>query len=205
MSDSILFEQLSDLKRALRPTLVVPGLATIDTEEFLGSLPTDTGGVTWDLDKTLVGQHEEVVPEAHVELLRAVALVGLRQAIVSNANSPQRALRVAAIGDGLSRATGAPMHIVTSSMVSGQRKPKRPIFDEAGRRMRLPNTRIVHVGDQLFKDVLGANRAGYGATVLVPPYGEGDDPRVRFVQRPLERLVRRTLLGLPYHDANLGR
>ena len=51
------------------------------------------------------------------------------------------------------------------------------------------------VGDQLFKDVLSARRAGVRA-LLVPRLGPSDHNGVRYLQRPVERVLR-PLLGLP--------
>ncbi len=43
------------------------------------------------------------------------------------------------------------------------RKPEREIFDEAARQLGLPASRILHVGDSLEMDLLGARNAGLAA------------------------------------------
>lgn len=70
--------------------------------------------------------------------------------------------------------------------------------------MDIPNNRLCHIGDQLLKDIWGANRAGYAGSVLVAPYGEGDDPAVKYLQRPFEATVR-PFVGLPFRPKNFGK
>ena len=76
-------------------------------------------------------------------------------------------------------------------------KPNRALFDNTAAELGIAAARICHGGGQILKDIYGAHRAGYGGTVLVAPYGEGDHPGVRYLQRPLEALLR-PALGLPF-------
>lgn len=182
----------------LRPSHCVASVALlnpIDSEHFRDVF-AQFDGVTWDLDKTLVGQHEDTLPPAHSEVMLALNALGKRQGLISNASSEHRTSRVLRIADGLSNLLGREIAVVTSRMVGGKKKPLRPAFDKMANNLGLENEQLCHVGDQLLKDVLGANRAGYGGSVLVAPYGLGDDPGVKYLQRPVEALLR-PALGLP--------
>lgn len=184
----------------LQPTLYEASVTDIDQSSLERSMP-GLGGIMFDLDKTLVGQHEATLPEAHLEALITLNGLGLKLGIISNASSQARTDRVLELSDSLSDAIGDEVVAVTSRMVGGKKKPLSPIFDLMSQVADIPNERLCYVGDQIFKDILGANRAGYGGTVLVAPYGQGDDPRVKYLQRPLEAAVR-PFLGLPLLTKN---
>lgn len=56
--------------------------------------------------------------------------------------------------------------VVTSSNF-GWRKPNALIFEEAARLMQLPPAACSYVGDTLSRDVIGAQRAGYGLAIQI--------------------------------------
>ncbi|MFY9717435.1 MAG: HAD family hydrolase [Thermoplasmata archaeon] len=69
-------------------------------------------------------------------------------------------------------------HIITSCEV-GSAKPDGAIFALAARRLGVPAHEILHVGDRWELDVVGAQRAGFGAALyrgLWPRYPEGMYP-----------------------------
>lgn len=90
------------------------------------------------------------------------------------------------------------MPIVATSL--RVRKPKREYFDRLVAHFKVRPEEIVMVGDKLFADVWGANRAGF-VTVLVQPRGvDGIHDRLvrtrtweRLVLRQARRRARRTL------------
>lgn len=187
----------------LRPTYYVKSVAEMNPSEYLQYMP-GLQGMAFDLDKTLVGQHEETLPSSHIDTLAAIGELGLRVGLISNAASAERTERVKAMADYMSEIVGSEVVAVTSRMVSGKKKPLRPVFDEFSRRSEILNEHLLFVGDQIFKDILGANRAGYAGTVLVAPYGHGDDWRVKFFQRPVEAAIR-PLLGVPFLTKNFSK
>ena len=188
----------------LHPSVVSRPLAELDAAAFIDPLPNGIRGITWDLDKTLVDQLEPEVPQAHLALMRGIAELGIKQGIISNANTIKRTTRVMTIAKNIGDTIGPRIYVVTSMHVGGVRKPKSPVFDRMSRSMGLTKPQLCHVGDQLLNDVLGANAAGYGASVLVPPYGEGDDWLVRYLQRPVEAAIR-PFVWAPLRSQNFGR
>lgn len=93
--------------------------------------------------------------------------------------------------------------VSTSFKLSAPGKPNRALFDNTAAELGIAASKICHGGDQILKDIYGANRAGYGGTVLVAPYGKGDHPGVQLVQRPMEALIR-PALGLPFLTRNFS-
>lgn len=89
-------------------------------------------------------------------------------------------------------------------MARGKKKPFKPVFKIMSEVMSIPPQNLCYVGDQLLKDVFGANRSGFGGSILVSPYGKGDDPRVKYLQRPLEALIR-PVIGLSFLSKNFGK
>ncbi len=187
----------------LRPSTFLGSVAEINYFRLLRVFP-GLDGVMFDLDKTLVGQYEEEVPEEHMEALILISGLGLRLGIISNAGSEDRTQRVRQVAKDIERAVGDDVPVVTSYMVGGKVKPFRPVFDAMASKVGIKNSRLCYVGDQLLKDVLGANRAGYGGSILVAPYGSGDDPGVRYLQRPIEAAIRRSM-GLPLFYRNFSK
>ena len=135
-------------------------------------------------------------PYDNVAALMAYHALGLKLGFISNANSLKRTDRARSLADMASGELDEPIEVVTSLLVGGKKKPRRKVFDRMAEVLDLPNDRLCYFGDQLLKDVLGANWAGYGGTVLVTPYGRGDDPGVKYLQRPLEAAIR-PFIGLP--------
>ena len=179
----------------LRPLETVRSVAEICIEDLIVEVPL-LAAIAFDLDKTLVGQHETEIPDQHIEALIMMSGLGLHLGLISNAASQQRTERVLGFAETITSLTGRKTVAVTSRMVGGKKKPLTPVFNQFSAETGIDKHRIIYVGDQLFKDVLGANRAGYAGGILVAPYGQGDDPRVKYLQRPLEALVR-PLVGAP--------
>ncbi len=51
-------------------------------------------------------------------------------------------------------------HVVVGSAAVGLRKPEPAIFIEACKRLGVPTSQVLHVGDQMLDDVIGASAAG---------------------------------------------
>lgn len=133
-------------------------------------------GVILDLDNTLVlWQKEEMTAEvtAWLESLKAA---GLKLAILSNSLLGKRSERIAA-------RLGCPN-------IRMARKPSRNGFYRAMAAMGTTPQHTVIVGDQMFTDIWGGNRAGI-YTILVKPIHPREFPYTRFVSRPLEKFLLR--------------
>jgi HAD superfamily hydrolase (TIGR01662 family) len=159
------------------------------------ALVPDIRALSFDLDKTVVGYHAEEVPVPVLDALRELVGSGIRIAVVSNAHG-ERVERVRRIAKAMGEAVGSTCESVVPADAGGRPKPNPAMFLTLATRLGLAPEACAHVGDQYFKDVVGAERAGFGATVLVAPQGEGDHPGVKWLQRPLEALIR-PLMGYP--------
>ncbi|WP_059102691.1 YqeG family HAD IIIA-type phosphatase [Shouchella shacheensis] len=128
--------------------------------------------VITDLDNTLVEwDRPEATPEVK-EWFEKLQEIEMNVTIVSNNNEK----RVKAFSD--------PEQIV---FIHSARKPMRRAFRQACQRMNVKKEETVVVGDQLFTDVLGGNRAGLH-TILVVPVAATDGWMTR-ANRRMERIV----------------
>jgi len=116
---------------------------------------------------------DDVLPGVR-EALAAFGRLGLRMAVVSNANGT-----VAVLLERLGLA--AHFQAVVDSALEGVEKPDPRIFEIALRRLGADRQTAVHVGDLYEIDVVGARRAGIRPVLLDAEglYPEADCPRVR--------------------------
>ncbi len=133
-------------------------------------------GIILDLDNTLVGWHQEDMTEEVVSWLEALKSAGLKLCILSNSVLSKRSERIA-------ERLGCPN-------VRMARKPSRAGFHKAMTAMGTQSSNTAIVGDQLFTDILGGNRAGV-LTILVRPLAKQEFVYTRLVSRPPERLLLR--------------
>lgn len=78
----------------LHPTYCLSSVEELSPEALQRTVP-NLMGVTWDLDKTLINQHEATVSPEHIAVLKFIKDFGLRQGILSNASSLERTDRYA--------------------------------------------------------------------------------------------------------------
>lgn len=130
-----------------------------------------------DLDNTLAPYEESVPSPALRQWKETLEAAGIALFVVSNSRKSRRC-------PDFCEALGIPY-------VRHAGKPGTRGFREALARAGVPADRAVMVGDQIFTDILGANRAGI-ATVLVKPMAWGKNPG-RFLRYAAETPFR--LLG----------
>lgn len=128
-------------------------------------------GILFDIDNTLVPHGAPAVPEA-VELFRRLHALGFATCLLSN----NHASRV----EPFARA-------VDSDWICDAHKPAARGYREAMERMGTQPEDTLFVGDQLFTDVYGANRAGL-YTILVSPIHPKEEIQI-VLKRKLERIV----------------
>lgn len=126
-----------------------------------------------DLDNTLVMWNEPEPTPGLMVWLDKVRAKGMQVCIVSN-NSGSRVSEFAS-------KVGIPF-------ISKAIKPRRKGFREAMARLGVNPQETVVVGDQIFTDILGGNRAG-AYTILVVPI----DPREFFLTQIVRKVERRIL------------
>jgi uncharacterized protein len=123
-------------------------------------------GVIVDLDNTIVAwRGDQPAPEA-LQWFRDLRAAGIRVALVSNAGGP----RAQRMGDLL----GVPA-------IAPAKKPLASGYRAALKVLDIPAAEVAAVGDQIFTDVLGGNRAGL-KTVLVNPVTEREFVLTRLVR-----------------------
>ncbi len=139
-------------------------------------------GLIVDLDNTIVPRYEDEPSQELKEWLEKVRGSGLRVVIVSN----NWTSRVRDIAEELGVA-----------LVRGARKPFPGSFKNGMRLLGTASSETAVIGDQIFTDVLGANRLGL-RTVLVVPMSEREMLHTRMLRkleyRVLNALVRRQLI-----------
>jgi HAD superfamily phosphatase (TIGR01668 family) len=131
-------------------------------------------GLILDLDNTVVPYGHPLPSDEVAAHLKALLAGGVRAVILSNARSG-RAAEVAA-------ALGLPY-------IANAGKPGLRGFARALSVTGTDAARTAVVGDQLFRDVLGARRAGCHA-ILVHPLSPRDFPGTKLLRWPEALLVR---------------
>lgn len=188
----------------LKPTYVYASVANIPVDR-LCDVQSGLKGLSWDLDGTMVEHLGEELPKEHLEVIEWADQLGLAQAIISNAQSEERDARLRQVAKHIYKQTIVELPTVSSRQV-GARKPRPDIFRMAADRMGLKPSEIIHTGDQIVRDIIGANMAGFLGSILVAPYGGTADEGwpVRKIQRPLES-VARVAMGYPFRDSDFSR
>ncbi|MBH1980514.1 HAD-IIIA family hydrolase [Candidatus Saccharibacteria bacterium] len=180
----------------LRPTHIVKGVEGITPSSLdRNGLGTSAiKAIAFDVDGTLMGHHEINVEHDVYRALNDLAEASYKLYIISNAYGD----RVDELKD-MFEYNGVKARVVTPQYVTpaGEspkkyRKPHTAMIEDVAANA---GGSVLMVGDQMIKDVLSANRADM-PSVLVPRRGDGDDPRVKYLQRPLEAAARKHF-GLP--------
>lgn len=99
-------------------------------------------GLLFDVDNTLVPHGADPTPETDA-LFAELDRLGFRCLILSD-NGPDRLRRF--------------LKNVDADFIDNAGKPRKRGYREALRRLGLPPQKVVMIGDQVFTDVLGANR-----------------------------------------------
>lgn len=128
-------------------------------------------GVIFDIDNTLV-PHDAPAEKKTVELFERLHRLGCATCLLSN-NKEKRVAEFAGQVD--------------SPYIFKAGKPKTGGYEKAMELMGTDRMSTLFVGDQLFTDVFGANRAGI-ASVLVNPINPREEIQIVLKRYP-ERLV----------------
>lgn len=191
----------------LRPTFVVDAVVNLTPEDIYRHSP-GIRAVLLDIDGTITDFHAASVPQSAVRRLAGYTEAGLATFIISNCHD-ERVHEVHRLFGPLVTGVITPEDAVDPA--DPRDTPRRHIkpapdmllavvgrhqvTDAEGGRRPLKAEEMLMVGDQMFKDVLAARRAG-ASSVLVPREGRKDHWGVRILQRPVE-VVLRAVMGLP--------
>lgn len=128
-------------------------------------------GIIFDIDNTLV-EHNAPVSKRAKELFSELKNIGYDTCIISN----NKEVRVKPLADE-----------VSSKYVSKAGKPSPVNYIKAMELMNTTKSTTFFVGDQLFTDVWGANRAGI-MSILVKPIAKKEEIQI-VLKRYLEKIV----------------
>ncbi|WP_027437388.1 YqeG family HAD IIIA-type phosphatase [Lachnospira multipara] len=131
-------------------------------------------GIIFDIDNTLV-EHDAPVDERCKKLFKRLHEIGFETCIISN-NDEERVRPLAIAAD--------------SKYVSKAGKPNPKNYYKAMSIMKTKTNETFFVGDQIFTDVWGANRAGI-YSILVKPIAKHEEIQI-VLKRRLEWIVLRS-------------
>lgn len=183
-----------------KPTYVAKRVEALG-EAFENEELPDVEHVAFDVDGTLMDYHEGQLEPQIVEMFQGLLARGLRVSIISNAyGSRVQELReiFRAVDEEQQR-----IIVITPEDVAREgedpklyRKPDPTMFYKLAELTGVAAENTLVVGDQLMKDIVTANTVG-AQSLIVERRGDGDDERVARWQRPIERLARRAIHGIP--------
>lgn len=128
-------------------------------------------GILYDIDNTLVEHGADATPRA-IELFAKLKKIGFQTCLISN-NSDERVRRF--------------NKDIGTNYIHKANKPSTKNYYRAIKIMGTHIDNTVFIGDQLFTDVYGANRAGM-MTYLVKPIHPKEEIQI-VLKRKLERIV----------------
>lgn len=129
-------------------------------------------GIIFDIDNTLV-EHGAPADARSIALFHHLSELGFRTVLLSNNKEP----RVKMFFD----------KVEATAYIFKAGKPGKNGYEQAMRRMETNRENTLFVGDQLFTDVWGANKAGI-YSVLVKPIHPKEEIQI-VLKRKLERIV----------------
>lgn len=154
--------------KKLYPTKYLDSSYSIDYEQLYRS---GIRGLIYDIDNTLV-EHGMPATERAIKLFERLRSIGFDTCLISNNKEP----RVKPFADA-----------VGSKYVYDAHKPSRKNYIRAMELMGTDTGNTYFIGDQIFTDVYGANRAGI-SSILVKPIHPKEEIQI-VLKRKLEKIV----------------
>lgn len=133
--------------------------------------------VLLDVDNTIVGWRSHAIPPETLAWIQEAKSIGLNLCLISNTRNPKRLESFA--------------ETLGIRALRGKFKPSPVMYHQALKEFGNTAEQAVMIGDQLFTDVLGANRAGIEA-IWIKPMTSRDFVGTK-ISRMGERIVRRAL------------
>ena len=154
--------------KAFYPTTENPSAYTIPYESYYA---LGKRGIIYDIDNTLV-PHGAPADKRSIELFEKLRFIGFKTVVLSNNKEP----RVKSFADD-----------VGSGYIYKAGKPSPKGYEKAMEMMGTTPETTLFVGDQLFTDIWGANRAGI-ETILTKPIHPKEEIQI-VLKRRLEWIV----------------
>ena len=129
-------------------------------------------GLIFDIDNTLVPHGEDSTPEID-ELFKQIQNIGFKTFLLSD--------------NGVKRIEKFMQNINNTPYIDNANKPNPENFLKAVQIMNIDKQKVIYIGDQIFKDILGANRADI-PNVLVKYIGYYKKQKIG-IKRNLERII----------------
>ena len=143
-------------------------------------------GLILDVDNTLVDIDKNLL-EGAIEWHKSIREAGIKTLVLSNTNKMDKLEKVS--------------KALNIEYISFAKKPLKGGFLKAQKKLGLDNKNIAAVGDQIFTDVIGANRCKM-FSILVEPISEKDLWMTKW-KRPIERyIVKKYLKSLNKRKVN---
>lgn len=143
-------------------------------------------GLIFDIDQTLVNHGDPATAEVE-ELFRQIQTLGFKTLLLSN-NSQER--------------IEAFTTNIDTAFIPLANKPQPQGFQAALKQLGLPKDQVLMIGDQVFTDILGANRVGL-KSILVRFIRRHHETKIG-KKRQLERLILATYGLSKKHYNQLG-
>lgn len=128
-------------------------------------------GVIFDIDNTLVPHGKDSTPEID-NFFKEIRNIGFKTFLLSD-NGEKRIKRF--------------LENIDCPYISNADKPKVDNYLKAIEIMGLVNSNVIYIGDQIFTDILGANKSGI-ANILVKYIGYYDNQKIG-IKRNIEKIV----------------
>ena len=128
-------------------------------------------GIIFDIDNTLVHHGEDSTKEID-ELFKMIQKIGFKTCLLSN-NNEERVIRF--------------LKNIDSLYICDAGKPKVTNYEKAVEMMNITKNETVFIGDQIFTDILGANKSGI-ANILVKFIRAKDETKIG-KRRQLEKII----------------
>lgn len=130
--------------------------------------------VIFDIDNTLASYVDEVPPKKTAELLKKLSDMGFKLFLLSN--NKRKRVRIFAEKAGI-------------PYISRGAKPLKFNIWRAMKKMKAKKSETILVGDQIFTDIWGANRAGI-KSVLVDPVSKTNEDKFVAFKRIFEKKLK---------------
>ena len=153
----------------LKPDLIYKGVQYIDLSELK---KRGVEGILLDIDNTLIDYTKKLSNEI-IKWVNAAKSQGFKLCILSNSNKLDKITKVA--------------DKLELEYISFAKKPSKGGYLKAADLLKLENNKIAMIGDQVFTDVLGANKVGMLA-IYVEPINKKEYWYTKW-KRPIESLI----------------